>query len=227
MSAWDDFWGSSTRAWRSTSKRGQVRKWSFIRRPAETPTWGNGSVGRRMGVRGLLESLRCWLAKYLEKTPKMEMEHDDSQRRRHTDTPIRRHASPSGGPRERGVVATGAFPNFLDKLKKISNIINMNPRAAGSQYFLRIVTVAFGYTTAKPWGFGFGVLGFEFCVAALAVNAEWPAKDAKWGEVAQKLLTRMMRASSGKKLLPKFLSRTRRPIRKSLARRSRWARRKF
>ena len=51
-----------------------------------------------------------------------------------------------------------------------------------------MVTVAFGYTTAEPWRFEFGVLGFEFCVAALAVNAErrWAAEDAKWGEVAQK-----------------------------------------
>ena len=50
-------------------------------------------------------------------------------------------------------------------------MINMNLLARGSQYFLRMVTVAFGYTTAEPWRFEFGVLGFEFSVAALAVNA--------------------------------------------------------
>ncbi len=50
-------------------------------------------------------------------------------------------------------MATGAFPNFLEKLKKISNMANMNPLLAGSQYFLRMVTVAFGYGHGGAVGF--------------------------------------------------------------------------
>ncbi len=42
-------------------------------------------------------------------------------------------------------MATGAFPNFLEKLKKMYNMVTMNPLLAGSQYFLRMFTVAFGY----------------------------------------------------------------------------------